>query len=194
MKTRNILIAVAIVIAIIVVSYILIHLFKKNRNNFRKLFYIKPGMIMVDSAASTLPMSNLFDVLKSYSCYYSNIHRGTGMASLLSSHCYEKSKEVVRDFVGARHGYFVSYGKNATEQLNLLSSIIAQLFTRGIRTRTTILLSGMEHHSNDLPWRYLTRIGMKVDYINLDLGNNGNGKYTIRILIKKLISMVKILI
>jgi len=134
---------------------------------------------MLDNAASTLPFLKLFDVLKSYSCYYSNIHRGTGMASLLSTHCYEKSKDVVRDFVNANHGYFVAYSKNATEQLNLLAAIIAQLFTRGVRTRSTILLSGMEHHSNDLPWRYLTRIGMKVDYINLASGNNnGDMEYS----------------
>ena len=125
--------------------------------------------------ALTLPFSHLFDVLKSYSCYYSNIHRGTGMASILSTHCYEKSKDVVREFLGAKNGYFVAYGKNATEQLNLLSAIIAQLFTRGVRKRTAILLSSMEHHSNDLPWRYLTQIGMRIDYINFSSSNDGKG-------------------
>jgi len=167
MKTKNILIAVAIVVAVVVVSYTLLHLIKRRRNRFRDMFYIKPGMIMLDAAASPLPFDHLFDILRSYSCYYSNIHRGSGISSLLSTHCYERSKEVVKDFVNAKNGYFVAYGKNATEQLNLLVAIIAQLFTRGVRKRTAILLSSMEHHSNDLPWRYLTRIGMRVDYINL---------------------------
>jgi cysteine desulfurase / selenocysteine lyase len=169
-KTRNIIIIVAIFVAVIILVYFLSQYFKPSysrSDGLRKMFRIKNDMVLLDNAASTLPFDHLFDILRTYSCFYSNIHRGTGMSSLLSSHCYEKSKDIVKEFVGAQKGYFVAYGKNATEQLNLLAAIIAQLYTNGIRKRSTIILTEMEHHSNDLPWRYLARIGMNIVYVGL---------------------------
>ena len=163
-RTKNIII-VTIIVGVIVIGIYFLG-FYRHRDRLRDMFYIKKDMIYLDAAASPLPMNHLFNILKTYSCFYSNIHRGTGMSSLLSSHCYDKSKDIVREFLGA-NDYFVAYGKNTTEQLNLLVAIISQLYVTGIRKRSTVLLTEMEHHSNDIPWRYLSRIGMKIIYVNL---------------------------
>jgi cysteine desulfurase / selenocysteine lyase len=166
MKKQHILVvavAVATIIAIIWYS-----LYGRKKSGFS--FKINSGTIMLDNAASTMCPTEIFDTMRDFSCYYSNIHRGTGMNSLLSTHCYELSKEIVKDFVGATpyNKYFVSFGKNVTEQLNLVVAIIGQLYSRHVRSRSVILLSEMEHTSNDIPFRFLTRLGMVLDYIKLN--------------------------
>ena len=148
--------------------FVILFFEKKKSEGFT--FNVKKGLILLDNAATTLPTREILNTMRDFSGYYANIHRGTGMSSLLSTHCYERSKEVVKEFVSAlpMENYFVTYGKNVTESLNLVCAIIGQLYTNRIRTRNVILLSEMEHTSNDIPFRFLSRLGMKIDYIGLN--------------------------
>jgi selenocysteine lyase/cysteine desulfurase len=84
---------------------------------------------------------------------YSSVHRGTGYKSQISTHYYEEARRIVLDFVGADPETHVCiFGKNTTEALNKLARRFPFSPERDI-----VLTSGMEHHSNDLPWRTAAR-------------------------------------
>lgn len=109
--------------------------------------------INFDNAASTPVLKPVMDALNAFMSYYSSIHRGTGFKSQLCSELYDYSREVVADFVNADLNYHtVIYGKNTTEAINKLARRVA------VGPDQLVLVSLMEHHSNDLPWRKDARV------------------------------------
>jgi selenocysteine lyase/cysteine desulfurase len=105
--------------------------------------------INFDNAASTPPMLAVQQAVNDFMPYYSSVHRGTGFKSQLSTHMFEEAREVILDFVGANpEDHTCIFGKNTTEAINKL----AHRFPFNDK-RNVVITSGMEHHSNDLPWR-----------------------------------------
>jgi selenocysteine lyase/cysteine desulfurase len=49
------------------------------------------------------------------------VHRGTGLRSQISTLEYERAREVVTEFLGARPGDEVIVTRNTTDALNLLA-------------------------------------------------------------------------
>lgn len=110
--------------------------------------------INFDNAASTPPLKTVHDAVDGFLSYYSSVHRGTGFKSQLSTHAYEQARRIVMDFVGANlQDHVCIFGKNTTEAVNKL----ARRFPLNGK-RNIVLTTGMEHHSNDLPWRSATRV------------------------------------
>ncbi|MDD2694889.1 MAG: aminotransferase class V-fold PLP-dependent enzyme [Anaerolineales bacterium] len=104
--------------------------------------------INLDNAASTPPFRRVREKVDEAMEVYASIHRGAGFKSLLSTHLYDKARQVVADFVGADQAtQCVIFVKNATEAINKLANRFP--FQPG----DLVLTSMMEHHSNDLPWR-----------------------------------------
>jgi cysteine desulfurase / selenocysteine lyase len=104
--------------------------------------------VNLDNAASTPALTVVLDAVKEFSKWYSNVHRGTGFKSRLSSWAFETSRDRIYRFVGASHeDRIVLFSRNTTESINHLASRYP--FRRGDVVLTTV----MEHHSNELPWR-----------------------------------------
>ncbi len=115
--------------------------------------------INFDNAASTPTFQPIADAVMSFLKWYSNVHRGTGYKSQLSSWAFEQSRDLVAEFVHADlKKQVVIFTKNSTEAINKLSHRIP------IQKGDIILTSMMEHHSNELPWR---RVG-EVQHIAVD--------------------------
>lgn len=109
----------------------------------------KKVYINLDNAASTPAFKAASSAVQDFLNYYSSVHRGTGFKSQLSTHVYERSRRIVLDFVGADpQNHTCIFTKNTTEAINKLAKRFP--FTK---ERPILLTSGMEHHSNDLPWR-----------------------------------------
>ena len=109
----------------------------------------KRKYINLDNAASTPPFKAVEQAVVDFLRYYSSVHRGTGFKSQLSTHAYEEARRRVTAFLGARADEHVCiFGKNTTEMVNHLARRIP--FRPG---RDIVVVSAMEHHSNDLPWR-----------------------------------------
>ena len=105
--------------------------------------------VNLDNAASTPPLKAVQQAVNEFLVYYSSVHRGTGFKSQISTHAYEQAREVVLRFLGADSlSHTCIFGKNTTEAINKLARRFP--FTS---ERDVVLTSGMEHHSNDLPWR-----------------------------------------
>lgn len=110
--------------------------------------------INFDNAASTPSLRAVKDSVDAFLDFYSSVHRGMGFKSQVSTRAYEAAREVVMEFVGADPARDVClFGKNTTEAINKLARRFP--FTSG---RDVVLVSGMEHHSNDLPWRAAARV------------------------------------
>ena len=109
--------------------------------------------INLDNAASTPPLKAVVKSIQSFLPYYSSVHRGTGFKSQLSTHAYEQSRIEVMKFLGADPTQHVCiFGKNTTEAINKL----AHRFKFSDQ-HYVVITSGMEHHSNDLPWRGIAK-------------------------------------
>ena len=116
-----------------------------------------------DNAASTPPLVPVLKEMEDYLDWYSGVHRGTGYKSLLSSQLYDDCHEVIGEFVGADLSKdTIIFVKNTTEAINKLS------YRLQLHPQDIVLITGMEHHSNELPWRARTQ----VQYIPIDANGN----------------------
>jgi cysteine desulfurase / selenocysteine lyase len=101
-----------------------------------------------DNAASTPCLLPVWQALERFRDYYSSVHRGTGYKSLVSTEQYDLAHEKALQFVGADPDYFTAIlVKNTSEAVNKLARRLQ------FKKSDIVLVSGMEHHSNDLPWR-----------------------------------------
>ena len=139
---------------------------KKELVGFDKLVPTLSGeekrYIFLDNAASTPTLKPVMNTINSFMEWYASIHRGTGFKSQLSTHLYDQSREIVRQFFNIQdEEYTIIFGKNATEAINKLARRIP------LNDGNVIFTSKMEHHSNDLPWR------MRAPVIHIDVDKNG---------------------
>ena len=105
--------------------------------------------IYLDNAASTPTLKPVLKSLNDFMEWYSNIHRGTGFKSQISTHYFELAREIVANFFNINlKEHLVIFGKNGTEAINKLAHRVP------LPEDCVILVTKMEHHSNDLPWRF----------------------------------------
>lgn len=95
-----------------------------------------------------------------------NVHRSTYRLSEEATAAYEGARETVRRFLNARSTREVVFTRGTTESINLLASSFGQTF---VKAGDEILITGMEHHSNIVPWQLLCeRTGAKLRVIPID--------------------------
>lgn len=115
--------------------------------------------INLDNAASTPALRDVLDAVNHFMEWYASVHRGTGFKSRVATKAYEDARETVARFVGADpRQHIVIFGKNTTEAINKLS------YRLPLASDDVVLVSQMEHHSNDLPWRARAH----VEHIGVD--------------------------
>ncbi len=123
----------------------------------------KSTYINFDNAASTPSFSPVLTSVNEFLEVYSSIHRGTGYKSMLSTRAYDESREVVANFVNCDLSEnVIIFTKNTTESINKLS------YRLDLSDSDVVIISQMEHHSNDLPWR------SKAKVVVVDLLKDGN--------------------
>jgi len=109
--------------------------------------------VNLDNAATTPAFRDVSDSVSEFLEWYGSVHRGTGAKSRVSSHWYERTREIVADFVGADLDYHtVILTCGTTGAVNKLARTISA------RGRPLVLCTFMEHHSNLLPWREHCRV------------------------------------
>ncbi len=110
-------------------------------------------LVYLDSAASAQKPQAVIDAERLvYERYYSNIHRGVHTLSTLATEAYEKARDKVRGFLGAASTREIVLLRGTTEAVNL----VAQSYGRAhVRAGDEVLITGLEHHSNIVPWQLL---------------------------------------
>ncbi|MEO0165076.1 MAG: aminotransferase class V-fold PLP-dependent enzyme [candidate division WOR-3 bacterium] len=112
--------------------------------------------INFDNAASTPALLPVQKKVGEFLKWYSNVHRGTGFKSQISSWVFEEARNIIADFVKADEHCCVIFCKNTTEAINKLSSRL-QCPALG-KEKPIVLTTIMEHHSNELPWRKVAQV------------------------------------
>ena len=110
-------------------------------------------LVYLDSAASAQKPRVVIDAERDlYERYYSNIHRGVHQLSVQATDAYEAARGKVRSFLGARESREVIFVRGATEGINLVAQTLGR---KNLRAGDEVLISGLEHHSNIVPWQIL---------------------------------------
>ncbi len=95
-----------------------------------------------------------------------NIHRSSYVLSEVATAAYEGARERVRAFLNARSTREVVFTRGTTEAINLVASSFGSAF---VKEGDEILITGMEHHSNIVPWQLLcARTGATLRVIPID--------------------------
>ena len=114
--------------------------------------YGKP-LVYLDNAATTQKPR---PVLQALTDYYTgsnaNVHRGVHYLSGKATDLFEGARARIATFIGAANPKEIIFTRNATEGINL----VAQSWGRAnVKAGDEVLISGMEHHSNIVPWQML---------------------------------------
>ena len=108
-------------------------------------------LVYLDNAATTQkPLSVVQTLTDYYSQLNANIHRGAHHLAAVATERYEAVRRQVQVFINARHSHEVVFTRGTTESINLVASSFAKRFFRG---DDEVIVSGMEHHSNIVPWQ-----------------------------------------
>ncbi|MDH7514255.1 MAG: aminotransferase class V-fold PLP-dependent enzyme [Bacteroidota bacterium] len=109
--------------------------------------------VFLDNGASTPSFRHVLDVLNEFMEFYSGVHRGTGFKSILATHVFDEAHAIAGEFVGADpERDTVIFGKNTTEAINKIANRCVW------EPDDVVIVTLMEHHSNDLPWRKYARV------------------------------------
>ncbi|GAB7041718.1 MULTISPECIES: aminotransferase class V-fold PLP-dependent enzyme [Catenuloplanes] len=103
-----------------------------------------PGQINLDYAATAPCATAAAEAVNAILPWYASVHRGAGALSQRCTLAYERARQTVADFLGARAEDHVIFTRNTTDALNLLASTLP--------AGTTVVTFGGEHHANLLPW------------------------------------------
>jgi cysteine desulfurase / selenocysteine lyase len=110
-------------------------------------------LVYLDNAASAQKPQAVIDAERAvYEQYYSNIHRGVHQLSMLSTDAYEAARVKVQRFLGAKESREVILLRGTTEALNLVAQTYGR---RHVGPGDEVLITGLEHHSNIVPWQML---------------------------------------
>ncbi len=137
--------------------------------NFKKDFPIfeNRDISYLDSGAtSQKPQYVINAVEEFYKKFNANPHRGAYSLSLEATEQYENTREKIAKFINARNKEEIIFSKNASESLNLIAYSYG---LSNLKQNDEVVLSIMEHHSNLVPWQFVTKQTnsiLKYMYIN----------------------------
>jgi cysteine desulfurase / selenocysteine lyase len=110
-------------------------------------------LVFLDTAASAQKPAAVIDAMARVLRHdYANIHRGIYDLSQRATELHERARARVQRFINAAEAREIVFTRNATEAINL----VAQSFVRPrIRPGDQVLITGLEHHANIVPWQLL---------------------------------------
>jgi cysteine desulfurase/selenocysteine lyase len=117
-----------------------------------KTVHGKPLVYLDNAATSQKPQIVIDTLVEFYRTECSNIHRGVHLLSEQATRDYENARARVRAFINAADDREIIFVRGATEGINL----VAQAWGRThVGRGDEVLISGLEHHSNIVPWQML---------------------------------------
>lgn len=110
-------------------------------------------LVYLDNAATSQKPKVVIDALVDYySGYNANIHRGIHTLAEEATAAFEATRDTVARFINAASREQIIFTRGTTESINL----VAQTWGRQqVNKGDEIIISGMEHHSNIVPWQLL---------------------------------------
>ena len=139
-----------------------------NRNDFPILKEQVHGreLVYLDNAATSQKPQQVIDaIVEAYSHWNSNIHRGVHHLSQVATAHHEEARKAIATFIGAKSSDEIIFTKGTTDSLNALAFSLGEITGYGLQVTggskayiqegDEIIVSGLEHHSNIVPWQML---------------------------------------
>ncbi len=124
-------------------------------------------MAYLDSGATTQKPKQVIEAIeKFYENNNANPHRGAYSLSIEATEEYENTRKKIAKFINARYEEEIIFSKNASESLNLVAYSYG---LDNLKKDDDVVISIMEHHSNLVPWQYVTgktQSNLKYMYVN----------------------------
>ncbi|MGI9040220.1 MAG: SufS family cysteine desulfurase [Gemmatimonadales bacterium] len=112
----------------------------------------KPLVYLDNAATSQKPRAVIDAISRFYAAENANVHRGVHYLSERATVAYDAVREQVARFLNAGSSREIIFTRGTTEAINL----VAQSYGRSVlRPGDEVLITGMEHHSNIVPWQLL---------------------------------------
>lgn len=126
---------------------------------------LTPGLAYLDSAATAqMPLAVLDAVRAFETTSRANVKRGVHRLAEAATDAYAAARSDVAAYLGVPPSEIV-FTSGCTAALNL----VAHSFGALMRPGDAVLLSGLEHHSNLVPWQMLAaRSGVELRFLDVD--------------------------
>ncbi len=126
----------------------------------------------LDNAATTqMPLAVMEAMREFESQNRANIHRGVHTLSQRATDAFEASRATLLQYLGLGAGHELVFTSGTTEAINTIAN---GLWAAGpgkapLQAGDRIIVSGLEHHANILPWRHAARMtGAELVFLKPD--------------------------
>ncbi|MGN0072596.1 MAG: aminotransferase class V-fold PLP-dependent enzyme [Coriobacteriales bacterium] len=123
-------------------------------------------LVYLDNAATAQVPHCVVDALAQHLCWQNaNIHRGAHALGEEATAAYEGARATMARFLNAPQHGFVVFTSGTTQGINM----VARGLEAHLDSKSAVLVSALEHHSNYLPWLELCkRTGAELRVAPLD--------------------------
>ncbi len=123
------------------------------------------ALVYLDNAATSQSPQQVIDAsVDYYSRINANIHRAAHTLARKATEAHEAARSTVASHLNAKHEHEVIFTSGTTDAINLVSNTLA--LSGKISASDSVIISGLEHHSNIVPWQMLCQVtGAKLKVI-----------------------------
>ena len=144
-----------------------------------------PFVYLDNAATSQKPKIVIDSIVDYYSNYNSNIHRGVHSVSQEATDGYESARQTIQTHFNAKYSHEIIFTSGTTHSINLVANGFESLLNSG----DEIIISGLEHHSNIVPWQMMCeKNGAIIKVIPM----NENGELNLSVFEKLLCKKTKL--
>ncbi len=149
----------------------------------------KPLVYLDNGATSQKPRSVIDTLVHYYERDNSNVHRGLHALSMRATDGYEGARTRIAQFINATDPAEIIFTRGTTEGINVVARSWGHAH---LKPGDIVLATGMEHHSNLVPWQQAARAsGATFKYVPL-LGADAEGGLDLAALDQLLTPQVKV--
>ena len=131
-----------------------------------RTIYDRPLVYFDNAATSQKPRCVVEAIENVYYHQNANIHRGVHYLSQRATEAHEDARKTVQAFINAASSNEIVFTRGTTEAMNLIATSFGETFCKA---GDEILISGMEHHANIVPWQLLRdRVGIVLKVVPFD--------------------------
>ncbi len=124
----------------------------------------KPLVYLDNAATSQKPLAVLDSSRNYYETLNSNIHRGVHHLAQAATAAHEHARETIARHLNASRPEEIIFTSGTTDSINLVASALGR--SDLLKAGDEIIISGLEHHSNTVPWQMLCeRMGITLKVI-----------------------------
>ncbi len=125
-----------------------------------------PLVYLDNGASSQKPLQVIEAITEYYLGTHANVHRGVHTLSQEATDAFERARRTSQSFLNAGSAEEVIFTSGTTEAINLVANSFGLRF---LGEGDEVLISGMEHHANIVPWQMIcARTGATLNIIPVE--------------------------